>query len=420
MTAPGRWRVAPELVVLLAGVSAALHVGKLSPALPVLRDVLQISLLEAGFLVSMVQLAGMLLGLLLGVGADGIGLRRSMLGGLLLLSAAGAAGGWARDASMLLALRALEGLGFLMATLPAPGLIMRLVSPARRSTMMGLWGAYMPTGTALALLFGPWMVAQLGWSAWWWWLAAMSLAMAVWLWRSVPPDQRVQAAAGATAGAGLDRSAGSAAWWSRLRRTVGATGPWLVALTFAVYAGQWLAVIGFLPSVFAPDGSAGLLAAAPLALVAAVNIVGNIASGRLLQRGIAPHRLLILGFSAMVVGAVLAFAAFPAGDGLPLPLPIAWRYVGVLLFSLMGGMVPGTLFSMAGAVAPDASCVSTTVGWMQQWSSIGQFVGPPVVGWVAGLAGDWRWTWAVTGSCACAGMGLALALRRELHRRRLS
>jgi hypothetical protein len=32
---------------------------------------------------------------------------------------------------------------------------MRLVDPARRNAAMGLWGAYMPTGTALALLFGP-------------------------------------------------------------------------------------------------------------------------------------------------------------------------------------------------------------------------------------------------------------------------
>ena len=91
MAAAARWRVPPELVVVLAGVSAALHVGKLSPALPVLRDALQVSLLEAGFLLSMVQLAGMLLGLVLGVGADGFGLRRSMLAGLVVLSLAGAA-----------------------------------------------------------------------------------------------------------------------------------------------------------------------------------------------------------------------------------------------------------------------------------------------------------------------------------------
>ena len=199
MTAAARWRVAPELVVVLAGVSAALHVGKLSPALPVLRDALQVSLLEAGFLLSMVQLAGMLLGLVLGVGADGFGLRRSMLAGLVVLALASAAGGWARDASVLLALRALEGLGFLLVSLPAPGLIMRLVDPARRNAAMGLWGAYMPTGTALALLFGPWIVAQLGWPVWWWSLAAISLLMAFWLWSSVPPDCHSSTGPGAAA-----------------------------------------------------------------------------------------------------------------------------------------------------------------------------------------------------------------------------
>lgn len=45
--------------VIAAGVVAALHVGKLPPALPVLKDVLGISLLQAGFLLSLVQLAGM-------------------------------------------------------------------------------------------------------------------------------------------------------------------------------------------------------------------------------------------------------------------------------------------------------------------------------------------------------------------------
>jgi hypothetical protein len=152
-----------------------------------------------------------------------------------------------------------------------------------------------------------------------------------------------------------------------------------------------------------------VLAAAPLALVAAVNMIGNIASGRLLQRGIAPHWLLVTGFSAMVLGACLAFCGASRRGGRR--LPIGWRYAGVLLFSLFGGMVPGTLFSLAGAVAPDASCVSTTVGWMQQWSSFGQFALPPLVGWVAGRAGNWHWTWLVTGSCALAGIGLALALR---------
>jgi MFS family permease len=411
---PRRTFLRPELVVILGGVSAALHVGKLSPALPVLRESLQVSLLEAGFLLSMVQLAGMVFGLVLGLGADGIGLRRSMLAGLLLLSGAGAAGGWAQDAGSLLALRALEGVGFLLVGLPAPGLVMRLVAPAKRQVAMGLWGAYMPFGTALALLLGPWAVAHLGWPVWWWLMAALSFVMAVWVWVGVPPDQ-VSPGAGPPMPHRAYPVAGAAVGWvSRLRRTLGARGPWLVALSFAVYSGQWLAVIGFLPSVFVQGTSAGVWAAAPLALVAAVNMLGNMASGRLLQRGIAAHVLIVAGFSAMALGTFLAFVVLPGSGGAYLPGGV--RYAGVLLFSMLGGMVPGTLFSLATVLAPDDSCVSTTVGWMQQLSACGQFVGPPLVGWVASQAGDWRWTWLVTGCCAVVGMALAMQIAREVRR----
>ena len=405
----------PELVVILGGVSAALHVGKLSPALPVLREALQVSLLQAGFLLSMVQLAGMLLGLLLGLGADGIGLRRSMLSGLVMLSVAGAAGGWAQDAGSLLALRALEGVGFLLVSLPAPGLVMRLVMPAQRPVAMGLWGAYMPFGTALALLFGPSAVALLGWPVWWWLLAALSSVMAVWVWLAVPPDPGAPRASVASVHhGGAIAGDASADWGWRLRRTLGARGPWLVALCFAVYSGQWLAVIGFLPSVFVQDQPLGVWAGASLALVAAVNMVGNMASGRLLQRGVPAHLLLVAGFSAMVLGSFLAFVVLPGGHGTPLAGGI--RYGGVLLFSMLGGMVPGTLFSLSAVLAPHDTCISTTVGWMQQLSACGQFVGPPLVGWVASLAGDWRWTWMVTGSCSMVGMALAFQMARAVRR----
>jgi MFS family permease len=77
------------------------------------------------------------------------------------------------------------------------------------------------------------------------------------------------------------------------------------------------------------------------------------------------------------------------------------------MFSLVGGLIPGTLFSLAVRLAPGESTISTTVGWMQQWSALGQFAGPPLVAWVATRAGGWQWSWLVTGGCAVAGLGLA-------------
>jgi len=387
-------------LIVAAGGVAALQVGKLPPALPALQAELGITLVQSGFLLSIVQLAGLSLAVFMGLLADGMGLRRSMVRGLCLLALASGLGGFASSVSTLLVLRAIEGVGFLLVALPAPALIRRLVPPAQLPGMLGVWGAYMPTGTALALLLGPLFIPAWGWGVWWWLFAAVSLAMAVWLYRVVPADPSAQVG-----------QAGQGAW-TRLRLTLRAPGPWLVALTFGMYSGQWLAVVGFLPSIYAAAGVSGALLGVLTALAAAVNMAGNMASGRLLQRGWAPRSTLWLGFGAMAMGSTLAFAVFT--EGWP------WlRFAGVLLFSGVGGLVPGTLFSLAVQLAPGEQQVATTVGWVQQLSALGQFVGPPVVAAVAARAGGWQFTPLVTVGCCMVGAGLAWQAGRLLTRQRI-
>ena len=181
LTPPAAQNLRAARYVIAAGVVAALHVGKLPPALPVLKDVLGISLLQAGFLLSLVQLAGMTLGLFTGLVAQRIGLKRSMVAGLLILAGASALGGMAQSPAWLLATRVLEGVGFLWIVLPAPGLVRRLVPPERLNGMLGVWGAYMPLGASLALLAGPWILhlgaPDWGWRAWWWFLSALAVLL---------------------------------------------------------------------------------------------------------------------------------------------------------------------------------------------------------------------------------------------------
>jgi MFS family permease len=401
MTSSAR-RVEPALLVILAGVVAALHIGKLPPAIPVLRDALGLTLVQAGFLLSLVQLAGMTAGVVFGVVADRLGGRRSMTLGLVLLAIVSALGGFAQGASTLMVLRAAEGFGFLLVVLPAPGLVRSLVEPRRVSAMLGLWGAYMPLATALALLLGPLAIAAIGWRGGWWALAALTAVAALWLRNAVRAD-------GGTAAAAV---APPSPWLGRLRQTLAARGPWLVALTFAMYSGQWLAVIGFLPSIYVQSGIAGSAAGVLTAAVAAANMVGNIGSGRLLQRGVAPSRLLAIGFVTMALAATATFAG--SGDA---GLAPALRYAAVLLFSGVGGLIPATLFALALRLAPSEGTTSTTVGWMQQWSAFGQFAGPPLVAAVASVAGGWQWTWVVTGACSAAGLLLTLWLARVPARR---
>ncbi|MBZ0226795.1 MAG: MFS transporter [Comamonas sp.] len=398
MNESGRHTEGAAWIVVAAGVAAALHVAKLPPAIPMLQRELGITLVQAGFLLALVQLASMGLGVVAGLVGDGFGLRRSMLTGLTLLTVAGFAGGWVHDVGSLLVLRALEGLGFLMTTVPAPSLIRRCVPPSRLTRMLGFWGAFMPFGTALALLAGPAVMQQVGWPGWWWLIALVSAAAVVWAVRRVPADEPHHA----VQVAGID-------WRTRLGQTLRSGGPWLAALCFAVYSAQWLSVIGFLPALYEASGWTGMLGAVLTALVAAVNMVGNIAAGRMLSHGTTPRVLLGCGFAVMAVGAFLAFSTLTE------QAPVL-RYLGAIVFSMCGGLIPGGLFGLATRLAPGTETVSTTVGWMMQWSAIGQFTGPPLVAWVASRAGTWQWTWVVLGLCSMVGMGLAWLIGRRLSK----
>jgi MFS transporter, CP family, cyanate transporter len=397
-----RFDVHPSWIIVLAGVSAAMHVGKLPPALPVLQATLGISLVQAGFLMSTVQMAGMALGLIVGLGADYLGLRRCMLVGLAVLSTASFLGGCTDRIATLLFLRGVEGLGFLLVVMPAPTLIRRTVVAESLGPRLGWWGAYMPLGSAMALLVGPWVLAALHWSFWWWLLGLTSALAWAAVWWFVPES--------AEETPGVQGHRARYEWLQRLRLTVRSPGPWLVSLCFAAYSAQWMAVIGFLPMVYSQKGLAAGIAGLLTAVVALVNVSGNVVSGRLMQHGWSAVTLLRIGFVCMGLGTVGAFGQWQ-GEGLAFPL----RFASVLVFSAVGGLIPGTLFLMAVRLAPSENTVTTTVGAMQQWSALGQFVGPPLVAWVAAGAGGWQWTWTVTVALCLVGCILAGRIGRGIH-----
>ena len=402
-----------EWLLLGCGVVAAMHVGKLPPALPVLRQQLGVSLVEAGFLLSTVQLGSMLLGLALGLGADRFGLRRSLLGGLWLLVLASLAGTQATGAQGLLAARAAEGVGVLLVALSAPSLLRRIVPAHRQSLRLGLWGTYMPTGTGLALLLGPLAIATLGWAGWWAGLALLSAAMAVASTAVLQPDSqaesaRTQSGSGPVSPTGSPTVSPSASTSASIfTATLGRSGPWLLALSFGAYSAQWLTVIGFLPTVYAEAGIAPGTAGLLTAVAALANAGGNVAGGRALHQGTPARVLLMCGFAAMAGGAFVAFA-------LQDTVSFSMRFAAVLVFSGVGGLVPATLFALAGQVAADPRAMPVVVGLLTQGTGAGQFLGPPAAAWWAAGHGGWSQTWVATGSAALAGAALAWALCQRL------
>lgn len=384
------WRVTLASV-LAAGVVVSLNVGKLPPALPALQRDFDLTLLTASLLVSFFQLAGMVLGLFGGMLADRWGHRRVMRIGLVIAMLGSGLGAVSPSGAALLASRAVESAGFILTVLPGPALLARTVPAAQLRAVLGLWSTYLPAGMAAGLVLAPWLMAALGWRAVWAAVALACLVLALLLGRSVPPDP---VRAGPQGGSGLDR----------IRLTLRSPRPWVLALAFGGYAGQWMGVFGFLPTLFAEAGLSLTLAGSLTAVGVLVNLIGNLASGLLLQRGVSRAGLMAGAALAMMLGALLCFGIEAAPFGL--------RYAGVLLFSAAGGLIPGTLFASTAQDAPHRDAVATTTGLMQQGSTLGQFIAPPLIATVTLASGGWHHTHWVTAALACTGLFAAWAMRR--------
>ncbi|HRO57687.1 MAG TPA: hypothetical protein PK177_00740 [Burkholderiaceae bacterium] len=167
--------------------------------------------------------------------------------------------------------------------------------------------------------------------------------------------------------------------------------------------GQFLGVFSFLPSIYEEAGVAKELGALLTAFAVMANVSGNMFSGLLLQRGF--QRQTLIAFAGLTMAA-MAWLAFGSGAGFGV------RYAAVVLFSAVGGLIPGTMFATAPFYAPSTAAVSTTVGLMQQGSGLGQIMLPPVVAALAQYTGDWSSTWIATGIAAMVTVGIAVEIAR--------
>jgi len=96
---------------------------------------------------------------------DLIGRRRLLLAGVLLFTAASLLCGLAAELWVLIAARALQGLGAAIMMALAMALVSEALPKARAGRAMGLLGAMSALGTALGPTLGGLLIARLGWQA---------------------------------------------------------------------------------------------------------------------------------------------------------------------------------------------------------------------------------------------------------------
>ena len=374
-------------VIFAGGLAAGAYMTKVPPALPALRADLGLTLIESGWVQTMLYTIGACAGVFFGAIADRFGPKRIALAGLALMVVGGVLGAAAPVYVALLAARFLEGVGFLLFVVAAAPLLAASTLPADRATAFSLWSSYMPAGGTLALLVAPAALAASGWRGLWLGLAAYAALCAVLLARRVPPAQF---------GGGI----GSL---RLLAESLLRPGSLALCLGFICYVGQWTSLMTWLPTYVVDERGASQATAALLtAAYVAINIFGNQLGGLLLRAGVPRWAVMAGGAAAMgITGAGLLSVA----------VPDALRLVCALAFSVLGGVIPAAVFSGAPVHARSPQHIGTTNGMVTQSSHLAQLVVPILIAWVASRAGGWEaslqvmLTLAVTGVVAALGVG---------------
>lgn len=390
---PHRTRWGLVLLIVGAGVCSAFQIGKVPPALTELRESLDLSLVTAGWVISIFAAVGAACGVALGAAGDWFGYRRAVEFGILVGGAASLLGSLAPSADLLLASRLLEGLGHVVATVSAPALIFHITRPSDRGLAFGLWSCFMPFGTSVMMLGAPLLLSLVGWRGAWAFNGALLLgyvALFRFALRSVRRPVGFQAAR-------------PSELLQNVRLVASKPGPVFLAIAWTMYTMTFVVLMGFLPTILMARGYPRPAAAALTAFVVAVNMAGALTGGWLIKRGVPSWSL--MAAASGVAGASMV--------GIYAPAAPEWaRYGLCVLFSLVGGLVPVSVLGGAPLYAPEPKLVATTNGFVNQCAYVGMMIGPPAAAALAAASGGWHHTpWILT-SASAVGLACSLILRK--------
>jgi DHA1 family inner membrane transport protein len=380
-----------------AGVVAASHIGKLPPALPVIRLDLNASLIMGGWIASMISIVGFVAGLAAGAVADKLGVGRVIIFGLLALAAGGFVGTIATNDVMMLAARFIESVGFTSSTVTGAAIIARVTTDQDRKWALGIWAIYMPIGFAGMMLLSALIIDVFGWRTVWGISCVISLLWAfvvTYVTREWRQDQKSQTRGQSVLG--------------NIAHAVTSIGGLLVAGSYAVYAAQHIGMMSWLPTYMSDVyRSSVLIAAAVPALVLAFNGCGNYAAAWAMRQGYPIWMLLALGASGM---AIMELGMYSSA------VPDVFKLLFALMFGIAGGLIPASALAAAPVYAHSAAQVGTMSGLMVMATNAGQLFGPPALAAAREQAGNWSGTLQLVLSLAVVGFLMAV-LSRPMERR---
>lgn len=383
---------------LLCGVAIAANVGKVSIMITALRDAFGLSLVEAGWLSSAINVLAVSVAVVFGLSADRIGGLRLCLAGIGFGVAGGVGSVLATSFPLLLAARVVEGAAYIAVAVSAPILLSAASRPADRRFVLGVWAAYMPAGIGLVMIAAPMLQGVGGWQAIWWFAIALLAAGGASVWWQRRHYHFAEAPAADDGALAVAREV--------MRQPLA----WVLGLLFATWSVQHFTLIVWLPTFLRDERGLEIGWVALLSCVMVlVNVPGNVIGGVLLRRNVARGRLLVLGSG---LSGVCMYAAFSPtlSDGL--------RYLACLGVSFIGGLIPSSILSASTVIARTSRQIGTFQGLNMQISNLGQLLGPPLLAALVASRGSWEGAVALPVGAAVAGVVLGIVawrLERAYH-----
>ncbi len=373
---------------------AAFQLLKLPPALPLMIDAYGYDRITAGGLVSIYAFSGLLLSVLAGgqiarspSTVMSVSLLLFAIGNLVTLVVPGTA--WLN-----LLARGLEGLAYAVFAIAGPAIANRSASPDQLPFVAGIVAIWVPIGQVLALVGGFLFFENHGWQYLWWMSIALTVGMTVWAlfrWNTIRTTLSVEA-----------QHATRDVPDRRFQLV-------LAGVVFALWSGQYIAFMTWLPNYMTVEFAIGADLAAAINLIAVVGVlVSCLAAGLLLRHG-APFGLLFVTTTVIQV-AVWLLA----------PYPDAVTAVAALtVYGIVSGAAPTCLFAVPGLLFSHNQVSSTAFGYLMTGRNLGILAAPIAAGWIID---DFGWMsfglsfGLVTLASTVGGLVLAVAIARSVRR----
>ena len=358
-------------VLLLFSIAAPLNQFKVPPILPIIMQSFNLSVGQAGLLMSLYAVTGVILALPAGLIFQRAGFRLTSLlaGGSIVVGAVW--GALSPNITSVLASRVVEGVGTSLIAVLAPATVAMWFAASRRGVAMGVWANWVPLGSVAMLFVGPQLAQSGNWRAVWWFSALYTLAVTgIFLIFAKPAPATAAPAAQSANPAPAVESTG------RVLRNINL---WLLSLTFACFNMAYIGFATYIPTYLAMEQNIPLARAAEWASLGAFTSMisaplAGIFSDRIGSRKI-PY---LLGL--VLSGVALPLAGFVTGNAL------------IALIGLQGlaaGLVPPNMYSAAVEVVGDERLGGLAMGVMMVGQNAGMLLGPIVFGALAESAGGW-------------------------------